>query len=44
VLRIDALARSGHTDAARLRANAFLRRHPTSVLASRVRAEARPGE
>lgn len=44
VLRIDALARSGQREAARQRANAFLRRHPTSVLASRVRAEARPGD
>jgi hypothetical protein len=37
VLRIDALARSGHPDAARARAEAFLRRHPTSVLAARAR-------
>jgi hypothetical protein len=44
VLRIDALAKSGQRQAARQRANAFLRRHPTSVLASRVRAQALPGE
>jgi hypothetical protein len=37
VLSIDALARSGHTDAAKRRAQAFLRRHPKSVLAARVR-------
>ncbi|MGK3992089.1 hypothetical protein [Sorangium sp. So ce1024] len=37
VLRIDALAKSGRTDAAAQRAQAFLRRHPNSVLASRVR-------
>jgi len=37
VLRIDALAKSGHTDVAKKRAEAFLRRHPNSVLASRVR-------
>jgi outer membrane protein assembly factor BamD (BamD/ComL family) len=44
VLRIDALARSGQGAAARQHASAFLRRHPTSVLASRVRAEAHLGE
>ena len=44
VLRIDALAKSGNKDAARQRANAFLRRHPQSVLASRVRADVRPDE
>ncbi|HSU40730.1 MAG TPA: hypothetical protein VLJ38_14220 [Polyangiaceae bacterium] len=38
VLRIDALAKSGQTDVAKKRAEAFLRRHPNSVLASRVRA------
>jgi len=38
VLRIDALAKLGRKDAARQRAEAFLRRHPTSVLATRVRA------
>ncbi|WP_437973354.1 hypothetical protein WMF11_31185 [Sorangium sp. So ce295] len=37
VLRIDALAKSGRADAASQRAAAFLRRHPNSVLASRVR-------
>ncbi|WP_437730789.1 hypothetical protein [Sorangium sp. So ce1335] len=37
VLRIDALAKSGRSDAAAQRAEAFLRRHPNSVLASRVR-------
>jgi hypothetical protein len=39
VLRIDALARSGRRDAAKARAEAFLRRHPNSVLAARVRAQ-----
>jgi len=38
VLRIGALAKSGQSDAARKRAEAFLRRHPDSVLASRVRS------
>ncbi|HZL18066.1 MAG TPA: hypothetical protein VFG23_10000 [Polyangia bacterium] len=38
VLRIDALDQSGRTTAARERAGAFLRRHPHSVLAARVRA------
>ncbi|MFZ5896708.1 MAG: hypothetical protein ACOY0T_36970 [Myxococcota bacterium] len=37
VLRIDALARSGQSALAARRAQAFLRRHPNSVLASRVR-------
>jgi hypothetical protein len=37
VLRIDALGESGRTDAARVRAEAFLQRHPHSVLASHVR-------
>ncbi|MET0795140.1 MAG: outer membrane protein assembly factor BamD, partial [Polyangiaceae bacterium] len=37
VLRIDALAKSGQTAAARSRAEAFIKRHPDSVLASRVR-------
>lgn len=37
VLRIDALSRSGRVDQARARARAFLTRHPTSVLAARVR-------
>ena len=38
VLRIGALAKSGQTDAARKRAEVFLRHHPDSVLASRVRS------
>jgi hypothetical protein len=38
VLRIDALAKVGRKDAARSRAEAFLRRHPNSVLTARVRA------
>jgi hypothetical protein len=38
VLRIDALAKLGRKDAARQRAETFLRRHPNSVLATRVRA------
>ena len=37
VLRIDALAESGRSDAARARAKAFLQHHPHSVLAARVR-------
>lgn len=37
VLRIDALDESGHRDAARARAEAFLQHHPHSVLAARVR-------
>lgn len=37
VLRIDALSRSGRVDQARARARVFLTRHPTSVLAARVR-------
>jgi hypothetical protein len=40
VLRIGALAKSGQTDAARKRAETFLRLHPDSVLASRVRSYA----
>jgi hypothetical protein len=40
VLRIDALAKSGQTAAAKRRAEAFIKRHPDSVLASRVRAYA----
>lgn len=40
VLRIGALAKSGQTDVARKRAEAFLRLHPDSVLASRVRGYA----
>jgi len=38
VLRIDALAKVGRKEAARSRAEAFLRRHPNSVLTTRVRA------
>jgi hypothetical protein len=38
VLRIDALARSGETQAAKQRAATFLRRHPNSVLSARVRS------
>jgi len=38
VLRIDALARNGQTQAAKAWARAFLRQRPKSVLASRVRA------
>jgi hypothetical protein len=37
VLRIDALDAAGRSDAARARAQAFLDRHPHSVLAARVR-------
>ena len=40
VLRIGALAKNGQTDAARKRAETFLRLHPDSVLASRVRTYA----
>jgi hypothetical protein len=40
VLRIDALGQAGQRDAARRRADAFLRRHPNSLLAPRVRAHA----
>lgn len=36
VLRIEALSRSGRQEVARQRAQTFLRRHPNSVLASRV--------
>jgi len=38
VLRIDALAKTGRKDLARQHAQEFLRRHPNSVLATRVRA------
>jgi hypothetical protein len=38
VLRIDALAKVGRKDAARQRAETFLRHYPNSVLATRVRA------
>ena len=37
VLRIDALTKNGQTSLAKKRAEAFLRKHPNSVLASRVR-------
>jgi outer membrane protein assembly factor BamD (BamD/ComL family) len=37
VLRIDALARSGQREAARKRAELFVRRYPNSVLKARVR-------
>jgi hypothetical protein len=37
VLRIDALDESGRSEAARARAGAFLKHHPHSVLAARVR-------
>jgi hypothetical protein len=37
VLRIDALRESGRSEAARTRAEAFLERHPRSVLAAHVR-------
>jgi hypothetical protein len=37
VLRIDALMKSGQEDLAKKRAQAFLTKHPNSVLASRVR-------
>jgi hypothetical protein len=40
VLRIDALAKNGQSAAAQKRAQAFMKRHPDSVLASRVRAYA----
>jgi hypothetical protein len=38
VMRIDAFAKVGRKDVARQHAEMFLRRHPTSVLATRVRA------
>jgi len=38
LLRIDALAKSGQSQAARRRAEAFLRHHPGSVLAARARS------
>ena len=38
VLRIDALAKVGRTTEARVHAQTFLRLHPNSVLATRVRA------
>jgi len=42
VLRMDALAASGHADAARKRAEAFLRHHANSVLAARARGYLQP--
>ncbi|HEY5284593.1 MAG TPA: hypothetical protein VIM14_17510, partial [Polyangia bacterium] len=42
VLRIDALAKGGRSQAARQYALEFLRRHPTSLLAPRVRPYANP--
>jgi hypothetical protein len=38
VMRIDAFAKLGRKDVARQRAEAFLKHHPNSVLATRVRA------
>jgi len=38
VLRIDALMKSGQTEQAKARAQAFLTRHPNSVLTTRVRS------
>jgi hypothetical protein len=38
VLRIDAFAKLGRKDVARQRAETFLKRHPNSMLATRVRA------
>jgi hypothetical protein len=38
VIRIDAFAKVGRKDLSRQHADAFLRRHPNSVLATRVRA------
>jgi outer membrane protein assembly factor BamD (BamD/ComL family) len=38
ILRIDALARCGQTDAARSHAEEFLRRHPKSVHAARLQS------
>jgi hypothetical protein len=40
VVRIEALAKSGQTATAKKRAQAFMKRHPDSLLASRVRAYA----
>lgn len=42
VLTIEALAASGNTSAARANADAFLKAHPTSPFASRVRTYATP--
>ena len=38
MIRIDAFAKVGRKDVARQHAEAFLRRHPNSVLTTRVRA------
>ena len=38
ILRIDALARSGQTEAARSYSKEFLRRHPESVHAARLQS------
>jgi hypothetical protein len=42
VLRIDALAKAGRPDTARRHAQEFLKRHPNSVLAARVRPYTEP--
>jgi hypothetical protein len=42
VLRIDAWAKAGRPDAAKRHAQEFLKRHPNSVLAARVRPYAEP--
>lgn len=42
ILRIDALARAGQTEAARTYATEFLRRHPNSVHAARLQSIAAP--
>ena len=42
MLRIDALAKSGQTQTAKRHAEAFLRRHPGSVLAARARSYTDP--
>jgi hypothetical protein len=44
VLRIEALAKSGRIETARERGEAFLRRYPQSVLATRVRSQLRATE
>lgn len=42
VLRIDALAKAGHTASAQRHAREFLKRHPNSLLTARVRPYAEP--
>jgi hypothetical protein len=42
VLRIDALAKAGQTNAAGLHAREFLKRHPNTVFTARVRPYAEP--